>query len=297
MEENIAYKLLMMLSSDFMGAVQKVAGVAVVGIIVLFVVEKTLIKRKIVTDILPMWSMLMAYFLTMKGRLTEIERTSDSALTCLGVLPEVAERSDEERFTPEMWKSSAPGSTRYELKRALKEQKLTPAEQQILLAPLGSALVKLKNDSELFHSYSQHLADKMKSLWSEKLHLVNAVGGGIESVYVVSKEAEALDFYIVRHLDILWLYLENYLAGDRDEIVCENIANYWPYFIGQSDRLLATARDGFLSNNLGEKERKTLTLKGRMDFIEESLSEARHEIERKVKKELPVISVDTIWGR
>ena len=58
-----------------------------------------------------------------------------------------------------------------------------------------------------------------------------------------------------------------------------------------------TAREDFLRTQLGEKERKTLTLRGRIEFIEETLAEAREEIGRKVKKELPRIDVETIWGR
>jgi len=285
---------LMMLGADFLEAVKKVLGVAVVGFLVLFIAERTLIKRHITSEILPMWSMLMAYFLTMRGRLDEIARTSADAFTRLGV---PLGDSDADRFPPGMWKGSAPGSARYELKRALQESRLDPAEQRDMFAPLTSALLKLKNDAELFRSYSGHLFEKIMSLWSEKLHLFNAVGGGVESMYVVSKEAEALDFYVARHLDIMLLYLESYLAGNREDIVCENIANYWPYFIGQPDRLLATARDEFLQNQLGEKERRTLTLGSRVEFIGETLDEAREEIERKVGGTLPDVRVDSIWGR
>ncbi len=59
-----------MVGSDFLAAIKKVLGVAVVGVVVLFVAERTLIKRHIVSEILPMWSMRRAYFLTMKGRLS-----------------------------------------------------------------------------------------------------------------------------------------------------------------------------------------------------------------------------------
>jgi hypothetical protein len=289
--------LLMILGSDFLAAIKKILGVAVVGFLVLFVAERTLIKRHLASEILPMWSMLMAYFLTMRGRLDEIERTSAEALARLGIALGNTGDGSADRFPPELWKESTSRSTRHELKRALQESRLASDEQRELFAPLTSALLKLKNDAELFRSYSSHLFDRIMSLWSEKLHLFNAVGGGVESMYVVSKEAEALDFYVARHLDILLLYLESYNAGDRDDIVCENIANYWPYFIGQPDRLLATARDEFLQGHLGEKERKTLTLRGRVAFISETLDEAREEIERKVNGILPEVRVDTIWGR
>jgi len=289
--------LLMVVGSEFFEAAKKVIGVAVVGFLVLFIAERTLIKRHIVSDILPMWSMLMAYFLTMRGRLGEIERTSSDALARLGVPLGDASDGEEHHFSAEMWKGLAPGSTRYELKRALQERGLSPNDQRDLFAPLTSALLKLKDDAELFRSYSNHLLEKMMSLWSEKLHLFNAVGGSVESVYVVSKEAEALDFYVARHLDILLLYLECYNAGDRDNIVCENIANYWPYFLGQPDRLLATARDDFVREHLGERERKTLTLRGRVEFIGESLAEAKEEIGRKVNGTLPDVQVGTIWER
>jgi hypothetical protein len=289
--------LLLILGSDFFEAVKKVFGVAVVGFLVLFVAERTLIKRHIASEILPMWSMLMAYFLTIKGRLDEIERASVEVLGRLGVpLPDSGSETAH-HFGPDMWKGTAPGSLRYELKRALQESRLAPEEQRELFAPLISALLKLKNDSELLSRYSSHLFEKIMSLWSEKLHLFNAVGGGVESMYVVSKEAEAMDFYVARHLDILLLYLESYNAGDREDIVCENIANYWPYFIGQADRLLATARDEFLQQHLGEKERKTLTLRGRVEFIGETLDEAKEEIGRKVGGTMPDVRVDTIWGR
>lgn len=288
----------MMLGADFLAAIKKILGVAVVGFLVLFVAERTLIKRHLANEILPMWSMLMAYFLTMRGRLDEIERTSAEALARLGVpLRDAGDGESVGRFSPELWKGSASRSTRHELKRALQESRLAPDEQRDLFAPLTSALLKLKNDAELFRSYSGHLFERIMSLWSEKLHLFNAVGGGVESMYVVSKEAEALDFYVARHLDILLLYLESYNAGDREDIVCENIANYWPYFIGQPDRLLATARDEFLQGHLGDKERQTLTLRGRVGFIGEALDEAKEEIERKVNGTLPDVRVDTIWGR
>ena len=289
--------LLVTLGSDFFEATKKVLGVAVVGFLVLFVAERTLIRRHLTSEILPLWSMLMAYFLTMRGRLDEITRTSAHALARLGVPLEHSGDGDMDRFPPEMWKGTAPGSARYELKRALQESRLAPAEHRELFAPLTSALLKLKNDTELFRRYSTHLFEKMMSLWSEKLHLFNAVGGGVESMYVVSKEADALDFYVARHLDIMLLYLEIYLAGDRDDIVCENIANYWPYFIGQPDRLLATASDEFIQNQLGEKERRTLTLRGRVEYIGETLGEAREEVGRKIGGTLPDVNADTIWGR
>jgi hypothetical protein len=288
--------LLLMVGSDFLEAVKKVFGVAVVGFVVLFVAERTLIKRHIASEILPMWSMLMAYFLTIKGRLEEIERASVEVLERLGVSLSETGSDTAHRFGPDMWRGTAPGTLRYELKRALQESRLAPEEQHELFSPLTSALLKLKNDSELLSRYSSHLFGKIMSLWSEKLHLFNAVGGGVESMYMVSKEAEALDFYVARHLDILLLYLESYNAGDREGIVCENIANYWPYFIGQTDRLLATARDEFLQH-LGEKERKTLTLRGRVEFIGDTLDEAKEEIGRKVGGKMPDVRVDTIWGR
>jgi hypothetical protein len=196
-----------------------------------------------------------------------------------------------------MWRETTSGSTRYELKRRLQESGLGDNETRSLFAPVVSALLKLKSDAELFRAYSNHLSDKMESLWSEKLQLVHAGGGGVESVFVVSKEAEALHFYISRHLEILLLYLNGYIAGDRDYITAENIANYWPYFLGQPDRLLVTAREDFLHGHLGDRERKTLTLGGRVGFIEEALAEARAEIGHKIKKELPRIEVATIWGR
>jgi hypothetical protein len=244
-----------------------------------------------------MWSMLMAYFLTMKGRLNEIERTSARALTQLGVFAENAVEEAEQGFSRDMWRETTPGSTRYELKRRLQESGLGANETRSLFAPVVSALLKLKNDAELFRAYSNHLSDKMESLWSEKLQLVHAGGGGVESVFVVSKEAEALHFYISRHLEILLLYLNGYITGDRDYVTAENIANYWPYFLGQPDRLLVTAREDFLHGHLGDRERKTLTLRGRVEFIEEALAEAREEIGHKIKKELPRIEVATIWGR
>jgi len=271
--------------------------VAVIATVTMFIAEKTLIKRHITTDILPMWSMLMAYFLTMKGRLNEIERTSARALTQLGVFAENAVEEAKQGFSRDMWRETTPGSTRFELKRRLQESGLGDNETRSLFAPVVSALLKLKSDAELFRAYSNHLSDKMESLWSEKLQLVHAGGGGVESVFVVSKEAEALHFYISRHLEILLLYLNGYIAGDRDYITAENIANYWPYFLGQPDRLLVTAREDFLHGHLGNRERKTLTLGGRVRFIEEALAEARDEIGHKIKKELPRIEVATIWGR
>ncbi len=297
MEEHTILGLLAVLGSDFLEAIEKVLGVAVVGVVVLFVAERTLINRHIVSEILPMWSMLMAYFLTMKGRLSEIERVSGDALVRLGVLAESSGENKEHRFGTEMWKESATGSIRHELKRCLQESRLSADETLNLFAPVKSALLKLKNDTELFRAYSNHLSSKIASLWSEKLHVLNAVGGGVESVQVVSKEAEALDFYIARHLDIFLLYLESYVAGDRDDVICENLANYWPYFLGQPDRLLATARENFLREHLGEQERKTLTLRGRVQFIEEALAETREEIGKKINRDLPEVEARTIWGR
>ena len=297
MEEHTILGLLALVGGEFFAAIKKIAGVAVVGVVVLFVAERTLIKRHIVSEILPMWSMLMAYFLTMKGRLSEIERVSGDALVRLGVLAESSGENKEHRFGTEMWKESATGSIRYDLKRCLQESRLSADETLNLFAPVKSALLKLKNDTELFRAYSRHLSSKIASLWSEKLHVLNAVGGGVESVQVVSKEAEALDFYIARHLDIFLLYLESYVAGDRDDVICENLANYWPYFLGQPDRLLATARENFLREHLGEQERKTLTLRGRVQFIEEALAETREEIGQKINKDLPEVEARTIWGR
>ena len=297
MEEHTILGLLALVGGEFFAAIKKIAGVAVVGVVVLFVAERTLIKRHIVSEILPMWSMLMAYFLTMKGRLSEIERVSGDALVRLGVLAESSGENKEHRFGTEMWKESATGSIRHELKRCLQESRLSADETLNLFAPVKSALLKLKNDTELFRAYSNHLSSKIASLWSEKLHVLNAVGGGVESVQVVSKEAEALDFYIARHLDIFLLYLESYVAGDRDDVICENLANYWPYFLGQPDRLLATARENFLREHLGEQERKTLTLRGRVQFIEEALAETREEIGKKINKDLPEVEARTIWGR
>ena len=297
MEEHTILGLLALLGGEFFAAIKKIAGVAVVGVVVLFVAERTLIKRHIVSEILPMWSMLMAYFLTMKGRLSEIERVSGDALVRLGVLAESSGENKEHRFGTEMWKESATGSIRHELKRCLQESRLSADETLNLFAPVKSALLKLKNDTELFRAYSNHLSSKIASLWSEKLHVLNAMGGGVESVQVVSKEAEALDFYIARHLDIFLLYLESYVAGDRDDVICENLANYWPYFLGQPDRLLATAREDFLREHLSEQERKTLTLRGRVQFIEEALAETREEIGHKINKDLPEVEARTIWGR
>ena len=297
MEPGIFIDILGWLGSFVYKAVVLVVAVAVIATVTLFIAEKTLIKRHITTDILPMWSMLMAYFLTMKGRLNEIERTSARALTQLGIFAENAVEEAEQGFSQDMWRETTPGSTRYELKRRLQESGLGGNETRSLFAPVVSALLKLKSDAELFRAYSNHLSDKMESLWSEKLQLVHAVGGGVESVFVVSKEAEALHFYISRHLEILLLYLNGYIAGDRDYITAENIANYWPYFLGQPDRLLVTAREDFLHGHLGDRERKTLTQRGRVEFIEEALAEAREEIGHKIKKELPRIEVGTIWGR
>ena len=297
MEEYTVLGLLASMGGEFLAAIKKIVGVAVVGVVVLFVAERTLIKRHIVSEILPMWSMLMAYFLTMKGRLSEIERVSGDALVRLGVLAESSGENKEHRFGTEMWKESATGSIRHELKRCLQESRLSADETLNLFAPVKSALLKLKNDTELFRAYSRHLSSKIASLWSEKLHVLNAVGGGVESVQVVSKEAEALDFYIARHLDIFLLYLESYVAGDRDDVICENLANYWPYFLGQPDRLLATARENFLREHLGEQERRTLTLRGRVQFIEETLAETREEIGQKINKDLPEVEARTIWGR
>ena len=297
MEPGIFIDILGWLGGFVYKAVVIVVAVAVIATVTMFVAEKTLIKRHIMTDMLPMWSMLMAYFLTMKGRLNEIELTSTQALRRLGVFAEDADEDVQQAFHRDMWREAKPGSTRHELKRSLQESSLSPDETRSLFAPVVSALLKLKNDAELFRAYSNHLSEKMESLWSEKLQLVHAGGGGVESVFVLSKEAEALHFYISRHLEILLLYLNRYIAGDRDYITAENIANYWPYFLGQPDRLLVTAREDFLNGHLGDRERKTLTLRGRVGFIEEALAEAREEIGHKIKKELPKIEVATIWGR
>jgi hypothetical protein len=296
-EDYTILELLASVGGDFLGAIKKVFGIAFVGVVVLFVAERTLVKRHIVSEILPMWSMLMAYFLTMKGRLSEIERVSGDALVRLGVLEESSGENKEHRFSTEMWKESATGSVRHELKRCLQKSRLSADETLDLFAPIKSALLKLKIDTELFRAYSGHLSSKMASLWSEKLHVLNAMGGGVESVQVVSKEAQALDFYIARHLDIFLLYLESYVAGDRDDVICENLANYWPYFLGQPDRLLATARVDFLREHLSEQERKTLTLRGRVQFIEEALAETREDIGKKINKDLPEVEAHTIWGR
>ncbi|MDX2313175.1 MAG: hypothetical protein QNL90_03795 [Gammaproteobacteria bacterium] len=297
MDPGIFIDILGWLGSFVYKAVVIVVAVAMIATVTMFVAENTLIKRYIMTDMLPMWSMLMVYFLTMEGRLNEIERTSAQALRRLGVFAEDADEDVQQAFPRDMWRETKPGSTRHELKRSLQESSLGPDETRSLFAPVVSALLKLKNDAELFRAYSNHLSDKMESLWSEKLQLVHAGGGGVESVFVLSKEAEALHFYISRHLEILLLYLNRYIAGDRDYITAENIANYWPYFLGQPDRLLVTAREDFLHGHLGDRERKTLTLRGRVEFIEEALAEAREEIGHKIKKELPKIEVATIWGR
>jgi hypothetical protein len=283
---------LLSFGAELFEAIKKVFGVALLGIIILFLAEKTVIRRHIVTDILPMWSMLMAYFLTLKGRLQEIERTSQKLFLRLG-LPEQDAESSASR---ELWLSSAPGSLRFQLKQALQENKLSAEETHDLFAAVITGFVKLKNDVGLFRAYSNHLTVRMQSLWSEKLHIVSAIGGGVESVPVIKKEAAVLEFYIERHMEILMLYMESYVAGNRDGIICENLANYWPYFLGQPDRLLVTAREDFLTNHLGERERKTRTLRGRIEFIEEALDEARKEISRKIRKELPAIEVGTIWG-
>lgn len=287
--------LLLILGGDFLGAIQKVLGVAVVGVLVLFVAERTLIRRHIASEIVPLWSMLMAYFLTLRARLDEIERASSQTFSSLGV--RLPADDAEAGFSAETWRDAAPGSARHELKRALMDDPLTSAQKRDAFAPLTSSLLKLKNDADLLRSYSDHLFATIMSLWSEKLHLFNAVGGGVESLYAVSKEAEALDFYVTRHLDILLLYLDSYNAGDHDEVVCENIANYWPYFLGQRDRMLATAREEFLHEHLGEKERRTLTLRGRVAFIGDMLTEAREEIGRKIGGTVPEVEVGTIWGR
>ena len=157
MEEHTILGLLATVGGDFLGAIKKVLGVAVVGVVVLFVAERTLIKRHIVSEILPMWSMLMAYFLTMKGRLGEIERVSGDALVRLGVLEESSDENNEHRFGSELWKESATGSVRRELKHCLQESRLSAEETLNLFAPVKSALLKLKNDTELFRAYSSHL--------------------------------------------------------------------------------------------------------------------------------------------
>lgn len=297
MEPSVLITILAWVGIFIYKAVVIVVAVAIIATVTLYVAERTQVKRHIISDILPMWSMLMAYFLTMKSRLREIERTSAGVLIRLGVLSESADAAEEQPFSADLWKGSAPGSTRYELKRALQESRLSSDELRSLFAPVASALLKLENDTELFRAYSNHLSERMESLWSEKLQLVHAGGGGVESVFEVSTEAQAVHFYVSRHLEILRRYLRRYIEGDRDAVTCENLANYWPYFLGQPDRLLATAREDFLQGYLRTKERKTLTLKGRIDFIEETLAEAREEIGRKIKRELPRIEVDTIWGR
>ena len=273
-------------------AVVAVAAVATVATVTLFIAEKTQVKRHIVSDMLPMWSMLMAYFLTMRSRLGEIERTSVTVLRSLGVLS----RAKKASLSSELWVASAPGSMRFELKRALQSSELSTKELRSMFAPVASSLLKFENDTKLFRAYSKHLSERFESLWSEKLQLVHAGGGGLESVLEVANEAEALDFYIGRHLEILRRYLRRYIDGDRGEITCENLANYWPYFLGQPDRLLVTARDEFLENYLDERQRRTLTLRGRVELIEETLGEARAEIARKTKRELPNIDVETVWG-
>lgn len=274
-----------------------IAAVAIIGTVTLFIVEKTQVKRQLATGILPMWSMLMAYFLTMKGRLREIEDVSSNAFDRLGALRSAENATSDEIFIPAAGKSSGRGTTRFELKQALQESELETDERRSLFAPVMSALLKFKSDSELLRAYSNYLSDRMESLWSEKLQLVHAVGGGVESIFAVSKEVEALHFYVSRHLEVLQVYLDRYVAGARDDVTCENLANYWPYFLGQPDRLLLTAREDFLHNNLGERELKTLTLKGRVDLIEELLDEAREELSRKINKPVPRIEVETIWGR
>ncbi len=85
MESGIFIDILEWLGSFVYKAVVLVVAVAVIATVTLFVAEKTLIKRHLTTDILPMWSMLMAYFLTMKGRLNEIERTSARRVGALEV--------------------------------------------------------------------------------------------------------------------------------------------------------------------------------------------------------------------
>ena len=98
MEEHTILGLLALVGGEFLAAIKKIVGVAVVGVVVLFVAERTLIKRHIVSEVLPMWSMLMAYFLTMKGRLSEIERISGDALVRLDVLAESSGENKEHRF-------------------------------------------------------------------------------------------------------------------------------------------------------------------------------------------------------
>jgi hypothetical protein len=297
MEPGIFIDILGWLGGFVYKAVVVVVAVAVIATVTMFIAEKTLIKRQIMTDMLPMWSMLMAYFLTMKGRLNEVERASAQVLTRLGVFAKNTGEGVQQQFSKDMWRETQPGSTRHVMKHCLQGNGLSPDKTRSLFAPVVSALLKLKNDAELFRAYSNHLSEKMESLWSEKLQLVHAGGGGVESVFDVSKEAEALHFYVSRHLEILLLYLDRYIAGDRDDITAENIANYWPYFLGQPERLLVTARKDFLHDHLGDRERQTLTLGGRVQFIEEALAEAREEIGHKIKKELPRIEVETIWGR
>ena len=93
-------ELLTTISVDFLAAIQKILGVAVVGILVLFIAERTLIRRHIASEILPLWSMLMAYFLTLRARLDEIERRKrdrsvDNIETILGRIddPDLDEKS------------------------------------------------------------------------------------------------------------------------------------------------------------------------------------------------------------
>ena len=104
MEPGIFIDILGWLGSFVYKAVVLVVAVAMIAAVTLFVAEKTLIKRHITTDILPMWSMLMAYFLTMKGRLNEIERTSARALAQLGVFAKNAVEEAEQSFSRDMWR-------------------------------------------------------------------------------------------------------------------------------------------------------------------------------------------------
>jgi hypothetical protein len=297
MEYEIGAGVLYWVGKFFYKATVTIIGIVLVASVTLFIVERTVIRRHLLKDILPMWSMMMAYFLTIKGRLTEIERTSATALRHLGILSETMSDGAGTLFSSDTWRSSSAGSLRFEMKRALMENDLSASDRRSLFAPVASALIKLKSDSVLFRSYSDHLSDKIKGLWSEKLDLVHAGGGEVESVFMVAREAEALHFYITRHLDIMLRYLGDYIAGDRHELVCENLANYWPYFLGQPDRLLVTAREDFLEQHLGERVAKTRTLKGRVALIAETLEEAREEVGGKVGMDLPKITVDTIWGR
>ena len=98
MEPSIFFDILVWLGGFVYKAVVIVVAVAVIATVTMYIAEKTLIKRHITTDMLPMWSMLMAYFLTMKGRLNEIERSSARALMRLGVFAENADDGVEQHY-------------------------------------------------------------------------------------------------------------------------------------------------------------------------------------------------------